>query len=137
MTRVYIPRDSSSLSLGAESVASDIALEVARRNSDVTIVRNGSRGLYWLEPMIEVETEQGRGAYGPVTQEDVASISEAAFLHGKPHRLFLGETEKIPYLQKQERLTFARVALAAPLSLDDYAAHRGGRGLRKTPAKGG
>jgi len=137
MTRVYIPRDSSALSLGAESVASAIALEVARRNSDVTIVRNGSRGLYWLEPMIEVETEQGRVAYGPVTQEDVAALFEADFLHGKPHRLFLGETEKIPYLQKQERLTFARVGLADPLSLDDYAAHGGWSGLRKALAMDG
>ena len=137
MTRVYIPRDSSALSLGAESVASAITLEAARRKSDVTIVRNGSRGLYWLEPMIEVETARGRVAYGPVTQEDVAALFESDFLHGKPHRLFLGETEKIPYLQKQERLTFARVGLADPLSLDDYAAHGGWSGLRKALAMDG
>ena len=109
MTRVYVPRDSSALSLGAESVANAISIEAARRKADVTVVRNGSRGLYWLEPMVEVETAQGRVAYGPVTVKDVASLFESDSLHGKPHALFLGLTENIPYLQKQERLTFARV----------------------------
>ncbi|HEX9450386.1 MAG TPA: NADH-quinone oxidoreductase subunit NuoF [Burkholderiales bacterium] len=129
--RAYVPRDSSALSLGAESVASAIAVEAARRKADVAIVRNGSRGLYWLEPMVEVETAQGRIAYGPVTMNDVAALFDADFLHGGRHPLFLGPTEKIPYLQKQERLTFARVGITDPLSLADYAAHGGWKGLRE------
>jgi formate dehydrogenase iron-sulfur subunit len=129
-TRVFIPRDSSALSLGAESVASAIAVEAARRKVGITIVRNGSRGLFWLEPMIEVETAQGRVAYGPVTVKDVASLFEAGFLQGKPHALCLGATDQIPYLKKQERLTFARVGITDPLSLPDYVAHGGWQGLR-------
>jgi formate dehydrogenase iron-sulfur subunit len=129
--RVYVPRDSSALSLGAESVASAVAVEAARRKADVTIVRNGSRGLYWLEPMVEVETAQGRIAYGPVAMKDVAALFDADFLRGGRHPLFLGPTEKIPYLQKQERLTFARVGITDPLSLADYAAHGGWKGLRE------
>ena len=135
--RVYIPRDSSALSLGAESVASAVAVEAARRKADVTIVRNGSRGLYWLEPMVEVETAQGRIAYGPVTMKDVASLFDADFLHGGRQALSLGPTEKIPYLQKQERLTFARVGITDPLSLADYAAHGGWKGLREALAMDG
>ena len=84
---VYIPRDSSALSVGAESVADAIAVEAARRQADITIVRNGSRGLYWLEPMVEVETARGRVAYGPVTMQDVAALFETDFLHGGRHAL--------------------------------------------------
>jgi formate dehydrogenase iron-sulfur subunit len=135
--RVYIPRDSSALSLGAESVASAVAIEAARRRADVTMVRNGSRGLYWLEPMVEVETAQGRVAYGPVTMKDVASLFDADFLHGGRHALCLGQTEKFPYLQKQERLTFARVGITDPLSLADYSAHGGWKGLREALAMDG
>ena len=135
--KVYVPRDSSALSLGAESVASQITLEAARRKADVTIVRNGSRGLFWLEPMVEVETAQGRVAYGPVSTKDVASLFEADFLHGGAHRLYLGATEDIAYLKKQERLTFARVGITDPLSLADYAAHGGWKGLRAALAMDG
>ncbi len=130
MTRVFVPRDSSALSLGAEAVAGAIAAEAVRRKAAVTLVRNGSRGLFWLEPMVEVETAQGRIAYGPVTVKDVASLFEADFLQGKPHALCLGPTDQIPYLHKQERLTFARVGITDPLSLPDYAAHGGWQGLR-------
>jgi formate dehydrogenase iron-sulfur subunit len=137
MTRVFIPRDSSALSLGAESVASAVAVEAARRKADVTIVRNGSRGLYWLEPMIEVETVQGRVAYGPVTGKDVSALFDAGLLQGGRHARSLGPTERIPFLQKQERLTFARVGITDPLSLADYAAHDGWKGLHAALAMDG
>ena len=136
-TRIFIPRDSSALSLGAESVAGAIAVEAARRKADITIVRNGSRGLYWLEPMVEIETAQGRVAYGPVTMKDVAALFDADFLKGGRHALSLGPTEKIPFLQKQERLTFARVGVTDPLSIADYAAHDGWKGLKAALAMDG
>ncbi|MFK2905891.1 formate dehydrogenase [Dyella ginsengisoli] len=126
---VYVPRDAGALSLGAEATAAAIAAEAARRGVDVTVVRNGSRGLYWLEPMVEVATDAGRVAYGPVLADDIASLFDADFLHGAQHALGHGLTEKIPYLAKQERLTFARVGIVDPRSLDDYRAHGGYRGL--------
>ena len=126
---VYVPRDAGALSLGAEATAAAIAAEAARRGLDVAVVRNGSRGLYWLEPMVEVATEGGRVAYGPVQSDDVASLFDADFLHGGGHALGHGLTEQIPYLAKQERLTFARVGIVDPRSLDDYRAHGGYRGL--------
>ncbi|MEO8165093.1 MAG: formate dehydrogenase, partial [Betaproteobacteria bacterium] len=135
--RIYIPRDSSALSLGAESVASAIAIEATRRRMDVTLVRNGSRGLYWLEPMVEVETPQGRIAYGPVTVQDVAGLFDANFLQGGRQKLSLGPTENLPYLKKQERLTFARVGITDPLSLSDYVAHDGWKGLQAALAMDG
>ncbi|HXW97366.1 MAG TPA: NADH-quinone oxidoreductase subunit NuoF [Gemmatimonadales bacterium] len=131
MTRVYIPRDSGALSMGAEAVARATAVEAASRNVDVSIIRNGSRGLYWLEPLVEVETPTGRIAYGPVTVRDVPELFKAGFLQGKSHRLALGPTAEIPYLKKQERLTFARVGITDPVSVEDYEAHDGYRGLRK------
>ena len=130
MIKVYVPRDSSALGLGAENVAEAIQSEAGLRHADIRLVRNGSRGLYWLEPMVEVETPTGRVAYGPVTAGDVASLFDAGFLEGKSHRLSLGLTAAIPYLKHQERLTFARVGITDPVSLDDYVAHEGYRGLR-------
>ncbi|SMF96254.1 formate dehydrogenase iron-sulfur subunit [Methylomagnum ishizawai] len=130
-TTVYIPRDSSALSLGAERVASALQAEAAQRNIAINVVRNGSRGMYWLEPLIEVATPDGRIAYGPVNVGDVAGLFEAGFLQGHPHPLCQGPTDAIPYLKKQERLTFARVGITDPVSLDDYLAHEGYRGLRR------
>jgi formate dehydrogenase iron-sulfur subunit len=126
---VYIPRDASALSLGAEAVAKAIASEAAKRDADVRVVRNGSRGLYWLEPMVEVETPEGRVAYGPVQKSDVVGLFDADFLRAGKHKLSLGPTEDIPLLKSQQRLTFARVGIVDPRSLDDYRAHGGYRGL--------
>ena len=89
------------------------------------MVRNGSRGLYWLEPLVEVETPAGRTAYGPVSVADVPGLFDGGLLQGKWHSLALGLTEEIPYLKRQERLTFARVGITDPVSVEDYLAHDG------------
>jgi len=127
---VYVPRDSSALSLGAEKTAKVIAAEAAQRGIDINIVRNGSRGLFWLEPLVEVATAAGRVAYGPVQASDVAGLFDAGFLEGGEHPLKQGLTEEIPYLKNQERLTNARIGITDPVSLDDYLAHEGYRGLQ-------
>lgn len=134
---VYVPRDAGSLSLGAEEVATAIAAHVGENSLDVRVVRNGSRGLYWLEPMVEVETSEGRVAYGPVQADDVASLFDADFLHAGKHPLSLGLTEEIGYLKSQQRLTFARVGIVDPRSLEDYRAHGGYRGLQTALAMSG
>ena len=128
---VFVPGDAAALSVGAEAVASAVAAEAASRHLDVSVVRNGSRGMFWLEPLVEVETSQGRMAYGPVSQESVKSLFEAGFLNGKQHPLCLGLTEELPYLKQQERLTFARCGITEPLSLSDYISHGGYRGLER------
>jgi formate dehydrogenase iron-sulfur subunit len=128
--KVYVPRDSAALSVGAEGVARAVASEAGSRGLDITVVRNGSRGMFWLEPLVEVETPAGRVAYGPVSREAVAGLFDAGLLEGKTHALCLGPTEEIPYLKQQERLTFARCGIVDPLSIADYIAHGGYRGLR-------
>jgi formate dehydrogenase iron-sulfur subunit len=128
---VFVPRDAAALSVGADRVARAIAAEAAQRGVEVRIVRNGSRGMLYLETLVEVATAAGRVAYGPVKAADVPSLFEAGFLTGGPHKLSQGLTEAIPYLAKQERLTFARVGITDPLSLDDYVAHDGYKGLRR------
>ncbi|NTV11699.1 MAG: formate dehydrogenase, partial [Zoogloea sp.] len=135
--RIFVPRDSGALSVGADEVARTIALEAAQRGIEIDLVRNGSRGLYWLEPLVEVETHAGRVAYGPVTPEDVASLFKAGFLEGAEHPLCQGLTETIPYLARQNRLTFARVGVTDPLSLADYAEHGGLDGLKRAIALSG
>jgi hypothetical protein len=100
-------------------------------------VRNSSRGLFWLETLVEVQTPQGRVAYGPVAPEDVPGLLDAGLLSGSAHALCHGLTEQIPYLARQERLTFARMGITDPLSLADYEAHGGWAGLRAALAKDG
>jgi formate dehydrogenase iron-sulfur subunit len=129
-SRVFVPCDSAAVSVGADAVAAAVVTEAARRGEAITLVRNGSRGLFWLEPMVEAETPAGRIAYGPVTPGAVPALFQANFLRGGAHALRLGATEEIAYLKRQERLTFARVGIADPLALDDYLAHGGCRGLR-------
>ncbi|MBI5891932.1 MAG: formate dehydrogenase [Nitrosomonadales bacterium] len=126
---VYVPGDAAALALGADKVASAIAAEAARRNEKVNIVRNGSRGLFWLEPLVEVVTAQGRIAYGPVTVADVPKLFAADFAQGGKHALHLGDIETHPYLVKQQRVSLRRVGITDPRSLQDYLAHGGGKGL--------
>ncbi len=129
--RIYVPRDSSALSLGANRVAKAIAAEAAKRGTELEIVRNGSRGMFWLEPLVEIETPTGRLAYGPVDTADVPGLFDANFLQGGEHRLLLGPTEQLPFLKNQERLTFARVGITDPVSLQNYLEHEGYRGLKR------
>ncbi len=132
--RIFVPGDSGALALGADKVARALADGRAERGLDAEIVRNGSRGLYWLEPMVEVETARGRIAYGPVAAADVSSLLAAGLLDGGDHALRLGDPEEIPFLKRQSRLTFARCGITDPLSLDDYRAHGGLAGLEKAVA---
>jgi formate dehydrogenase iron-sulfur subunit len=127
--RIFVPGDAAALSVGADAVADAIHAEVVARKVDAKLVRNGSRGLLWLEPLLEVETPKGRVGYGNVKPSDVKSIFDAGL--GNTHKLNVGVVEEIPYLKKQERLTFARCGITDPLSLDDYEAHGGLKGLKK------
>jgi formate dehydrogenase iron-sulfur subunit len=128
---IFVPRDSAALALGADAVAQTILAEASRRKIDVNVVRNGSRGMLWLEPLVEVHTAKGRVAYGPVNPEDINSLFDANFQNAGKHPLSLGLTEELSYLKRQERLTFARVGITDPLSLEDYLAHEGFQGLLK------
>ena len=134
---VFVPCDSAALAAGADEVVDAIHKEAAARGLSIDVQRNSSRGMFWLEPLVEVVTPQGRMAYGPVAFEDVPSLFDADFLNGGKHALGLGLTDAIPYLAKQQRLTFARMGITRPLSLDDYAAHGGWVGLKNTLAMDG
>ncbi len=129
--RIYVPCDSAALAVGADDVAAAIAAEALKLGHSIELIRNGSRGMFWLEPLVEVVTDAGRMAYGPVAVDDVAGLFAASFQTGGAHALKLGLTEDIPYLLRQERLTFARMGVTDPLSLADYQAHEGYAGLRR------
>jgi formate dehydrogenase iron-sulfur subunit len=127
---VYVPGDAAALALGADAVAAGIVTEAARRGIDIRLVRNGSRGMFWLEPLVEVATPQGRIAYGPAAASDVPSLFAADFLIGGAHPLHLGVTDELPWLKRQQRLACRRIGVVDPRSLNDYLAHGGGEGLR-------
>ena len=130
MTRIYVPRDAAARSVGADAVARAILAEAKGRGLEIEVVRNGSRGLLWLEPFVEVATPAGRLAYGPVQAADVKGLFDAGWVSGAAHRLALGPVESLAYFRNQERLTFARVGITDPRSLEDYLAHDGYRGLK-------
>lgn len=128
---IYVPGDAAALALGADAVASAIVAEAARRGMPIRLVRNGSRGMVWLEPLVEVATADGRIAYGPVAAADVPGLFTAGFTAGGAHRLSLGPTEALPWLRRQQRLVCQRVGVVDPRSFDDYLAHGGGEGLAR------
>jgi formate dehydrogenase iron-sulfur subunit len=128
---IFVPADSSALSVGANLVADAILDEARRRGLEIAIVRTGSRGLFWLEPLVEVETAAGRVSYGPVAPDEAGQLFAAGFLNGGPHPKALGRVEELPYLARQQRLIFARCGQTDPLSLDDYRRHGGLRGLER------
>jgi formate dehydrogenase iron-sulfur subunit len=131
---VYVPRDAAALSLGAGEVADAIAKEAAARGIDLRLVRNGSRGAFHLEPLVEVVTPKGRVGYGPATATDVPGLFAADFLSGGQHPLALGIVDEIPWFATQQRLTFARVGIVDPTSVADYVANNGYQGLRRALA---
>ncbi|MGB3043386.1 MAG: NADH-quinone oxidoreductase subunit NuoF [Xanthobacteraceae bacterium] len=126
--QVYIPADAAAVALDADSVATALQAAAVRRGVDITITRTGSRGLHWLEPLLEVATSKGRVGYGPVSVSDVEAILVAA-LNGSAHPLCIGIVDDLPFLKRQSRLTFARCGIVDPRSLDDYVAHDGYKGL--------
>ena len=135
--KIFVPRDSAALAVGADKVAKAFETEIAARGLDAKVVRNGSRGLHWLETLVEVETPQGRIAYGPVKAKVVAGLLDAGLLEGKDHPLCHGRTEDIAWLKNQTRLTFARCGITDPLSLEDYQAHGGLKGLERALSMSG
>ncbi len=128
--RLFVPCDAVAVALDADRIVDALHAHAARRGVAVDIVRTGSRGLHWLEPMVEAAGEGGRIAYGPVTPADAASVLDA-IIDGGSHTLHLGDPEDIPFLKRQTRLTFARCGIVDPKSLDDYRAHGGTRGLAR------
>jgi len=127
--RVYLPRDASAMAMGAGRVAQALEREAAARGIELSLVRNGSRGLLWLEPLVEVETAEARIAYGPVAEPDIPALLDAWTGDGA-HPLRLGDIESHPYFARQQRVTFRRVGLIDPVDTKAYAAHGGWSGLR-------
>jgi formate dehydrogenase iron-sulfur subunit len=136
MMRIYLPGDAGAVAVGADEVAVALTVTARRRNLPLEFVRTGSRGLYWLEPMLEIETTEGRIAYGPVTAGDVDGLLDAAVANAGPHPLRLGAPDDIPFLKRQTRLTFARCGIVDPRSAWDYRRNRGGRGLERALSLG-
>ena len=129
--KLFIPGDAMAVAVGADAVAGAMA------GADTNIVRTGSRGMAWLEPLVEVETPAGRIGYGPVTLADIPGLLAAGMLEGSPHPLRIGRPEAHPFLAAQTRLTFARCGIVDPASADDYRAHGGYRGLARAIEIGG
>ncbi|MEZ7933235.1 MAG: NADH-ubiquinone oxidoreductase-F iron-sulfur binding region domain-containing protein [Candidatus Nanopelagicales bacterium] len=128
--KIFVPADSSAKSVGSDSVARILGAATPQAH----MVRNGSRGMYWLEPLVEVETDQGRVAYGPIYPADADSLAVALNGNGE-HPKFLGVTSELPWIREQTRLTFERVGIIDPLDPVDFAAHGGLAGLQQALVK--
>jgi len=128
--RVFVPRDAGAIAVGADDVVAALEQAAEKHGLPIEIIRTGSRGLYWLEPMVEVAALKGRDAYGPVDPADVPLLFEAMASNG-PHALRLGIADEIPWLKRQTRLTFARCGVIDPRLIESYRAHGGYRGLER------
>jgi formate dehydrogenase iron-sulfur subunit len=128
--KIFVPLDSVAVALGADALVAAIQAEAARRGVSVEVVRNGSRGMVWLEPLVEVETGAGRVGFGPMAVADVPGLFGDLSAHPKS----IGLVEDHPWMKGQTRLTFARVGVIDPLSLEDYRAHGGLKGLERAKA---
>lgn len=131
MMRIYVPRDSAARSIGADDVAAAIARIAIEQHIDMELVRNGSRGAMWLEPLVEVDTASGRVGYGPVSAADVAGVVQAIVTGSTDHPLCVGLVDTLPWFATQQRVTFARVGIIDPLDLDAYRALGGLQGLAR------
>lgn len=128
--RIHVPSDTTAKARGADRIARLIEIVAEEHKVDVDVRRNGTRGLYWIEPLVEVETSTGRYGFGPVKEGDIESLFAAEFWKGDvEHALALGLVEEIPYLKRQERFTFSRLGITDPVSLEDYQANDGFKGL--------
>ena len=136
MTTVYVPRDSAARSVGADDVADALVDTASVRGGDVNLVRNGSRGMLWCEPLVEVVTDRGRVGYGPVAPADVPALLDAGMLSGADHESCIGVVDDHPWLKSQQRVTFRRVGVINPLDVADFEAHGGLLGLRRALAIG-
>ncbi len=130
-TRVFIPADTLAVALGADDVAKAISQEARARGANIEIIRNGSRGACWAEPLVEVQTKAGRMAYGRVCADDAPGLFDADFLHGEAHEKALGPVNEIPWLEKQQRHIFKNCGLYAPTDIEAYQAKGGFEALRK------
>lgn len=136
MINIFVPQDTTSLALGSDEIASLLIESMSSRGLDVKLIRNGSRGMFWLEPLLEIESEGDRFGFGPVTVSDVSSIIDVledshSDLKNIAHPLFLGRIENIEYLAKQQRLTFKRSGLGEPTCIKNYQSLSGFEGLTK------
>ena len=130
--KIYVPLDAAAKALGADDVALAVMAEALRLGVTIDLVRNGSRGMVWLEPLVEVVTPAGRMSFGPMGAGDVAALFGDLSIHPKA----LGLTDDLPWMRGQTRLTFARVGVIDPLSVVDYRNHGGLTGLQRALSMG-
>jgi len=128
MITIHLSMDSAAVAVGAEAVAATILAETKSRSIDVTLVRTGSRGMHWLEPLVEIDVGDGRKAFGPISPDDVPSLFEGNF--NSSHPTALGSVDEIEFFADQQRMIFSRCGITDPISLLDYGQHGGFEGLK-------
>ena len=113
--QLFVSMDSISQKLGSEEVVQSLLQEV---DDTAAITRTGSRGLFHLEPMIEVDIDGTRHAFGPVQATDVSSLVKA-ITNGSAteHPTALGPTDSLSEMKSQTRFALARVGIENPLNL--------------------
>lgn len=134
--KVFVPCDAAAIAVGADEVAQAVVREAQKAGVEITLVRNGSRGMFELEPLVEVETPAGRVGYARLAASDIPALVAAGMLEGKPHDASVGVVDELPFLKRQTRLTFARCGITDPTDLEDYAEHDGYKGLAAALALG-
>ena len=131
MLKLYVPCDSIARAVGADQLAEALRSEAERRQLPVEIQRTSSRGMYWLEPLLEVDSAEGRLGFGPLSADQASSLLDALTNGGNQHPSAVGLVETLPFIKSQQRLIFARAGITRPTALDDYRATGGFEGLTR------
>lgn len=124
-SRYFVPGDTTAAAVGADAVADALAQALRQRGDGEQLVRNGSRGAFWLEPLLEIEQDGERAGFGPVAAADVPALLALARDAWPQHPRYLGPVDALPWFTAQTRLTFGRAGLDDPLCLDSYLSRHG------------
>ena len=87
MIKVFVPIDDAACSVGANEVAQELETQAKSRNIEIELIRNGSRGMLWLEPLVEVEIENKRYGFANIDETKVKELFDTNFLTDKSHKL--------------------------------------------------
>lgn len=137
VTRMFMPRDAAALAVGANEIAGKLTNILATTGQSVEVVRNGSRGMMWLEPLLEVEQAGIRYGFGPLLPGDIDDLVDRGLFSDPKeivHPKALGPVEELDWMRRQTRLTFARCGITDPVSISDYQDHDGFRGIARAIA---
>lgn len=144
--RLLVGSGGCGLAVGARELADALRSEIFRCRPPFEVVEAGCNGLCYLNPQVTFEQPGIPNlTYGPLQPSQVSRFVGEVILRGQYHAFpgFAWATQswqglpgypQVPFLAGQRRFLLENCGQVDPLSLDDYLARGGYRGLAKALA---